>query len=223
MKQDKVIIKPLLNTWGYKKYAGYWDLLFPSEFICSSIEQQKESYVRAVKMTLDIFYDFARAYEILIISKSESDLILLEWQPEEEYEKYTERALKKIKDYSDEIYNIEIKVELNVFVYTEKYPKKPIRAWVRCFDTSIEMGKFSIDISTKESEPSMCFMVNHTLFYPFSYQGNENNNELFELNQTLLEEAFKSWEEKFNSEIEADGLPGIYKYGFLPEDEWNKS
>ncbi len=82
------------------------------------------------------------------------------------------------------------------------------------------MGKFSIDIQIRENEPSMRFILNHTLFYPFSYQNNEDNTELFELNQPLLEKAFRSWEKKFDSEIEADGLPGVYKYGFLPEDQW---
>lgn len=218
MKQDKVITKPLLNTWGYKQYAGDWDLVFPSEFVCYSIEQQKESYIKAIRTTLDIFYDFARVYEILITS--ESDLISLKWEQEEDYEKYIERILKKIGNYSDEIYEIEIKADLNVFIYTEENSGKPPRTWVRYFNESIEMGKFSIDIKTKENEPSMRFLINHTLFYPFSHQNNEDNTELFELNQPLLEKAFKSWEKRFNSEIEADGLPGVYRYGYLPRAQW---
>ena len=220
MKQDKVITKPLLNTWDYKQDAGDWDILFLAEFICTSIEQQKESYIKAIRMTLDVFYDFARAYDVLITS--ESDLISIKWEEEENYEKYIERTLEKIRYYTDEIYEVEIKVDLNVFVYTEENPNKPVRAWVRYFDESIEMGKFSIDIQILENEPAMAFILNHTLFYPFSYQDNEDNTELFELNQPLLEKAFKNWEQKFNSEIEADGLPGIYKYGFLPKDQWKK-
>lgn len=221
MKQDKVIINPLLNTWSYKKDAGNWDLVFPSEFVCSSVEQQKESYIKAIKMTSDTFYDFARAYEILITS--ESNHISLKWEQEEDYEKYIARILEKIRNYPDEIYEVEIKVDLNVFIYTEENPSNPVRVWTRYFDESIEMGKFSIYITINENEPSMFFNAHHTLFYPFSYQNNEDNTELFELNQPLLEEAFKNWEQKFNSEIEADGLPGIYKYGFLPDEELNNS
>ncbi len=91
MKQDKVITKPVLNTWDYKQDAGDWDILFLAEFFCSSIEEQKESYIKAIRMTLNVFYNFARAYDILITS--ESDLISLKWEEEEKYEKYIERTL----------------------------------------------------------------------------------------------------------------------------------
>ena len=226
MKQDQIQIKPLLTTWGYKKDSGDWDMSFPSEFLCSTIKQQKESYIKVIKITLDVFDDFARVYKISISSfpetKSKLGCIFIEWQQEEDYEKYLERILDTINNHPDEIYTIELYVELNVFVYTKESPEKPIRTWVRYFDESLEMGKFSIDISTREDEPSMRFFLEHTLFYPFSYQNNEDNTELFELNRAFLEKAFRCWEKKFDSEIEAGGLPGIYKYGFLPYKEWNQ-
>jgi len=219
-----VITNPLLSTWDYKQDAGDWDIQLASEFICSSKEQQKLSYIKAVEMTLDTFSNFARAYQISIISvpdsKSQLGRVLIEWQPEEEYKRYVERTLVKIRNYPDKVYEIEIKVDLNVFIYTEESPGQPIRAWVRCFDESLEMGEFSIDIPIKDDDPSMRFCLAHTLFYPFSYQNNKDNTELFELNQPLLEKAFKSWEKKFNSEIEADGLTGVYKYGYLPREQW---
>lgn len=224
MKQNKVITKPLLNTWDYKKYAGDWDIQLTSEFISSSKEQQKASYIKAIEMALDTFSNFARAYEISIISvpdsKSQLGRVLIEWQLEEEYKKYIERTSEKIKDYPDKIYEIEIKVDLNVFVYTEEHADKPTRSWVRCLDKSLEMGEISIDIPIENDDPSMRFCLAHTLFYPFSYQNNEDNTELFDLNQPLLEKAFKNWEQKFDSEIEADGLPGVYRYGYLPQDQW---
>ncbi|WP_254010755.1 hypothetical protein [Limnofasciculus baicalensis] len=43
------------------------------------------------------------------------------------------------------------------------------------------------------------------------------DNELQLLNQPLLEKALKRWEEYFGSITEVDGIPGIYKYGFLVE------
>ena len=224
MMQNKVINKPLLNTWDYKQDAGDWDIQLGSEFICNSEEQQKKSYIKAVKMTLDTFYNFARAYQISIISvpNSSSKLgrISVQWQQEEEYKKYIERTLIRINNYPDKIYEVEIKVDLNVFIYTEKNPKELIQAWVRHFDESLEMGEFSIDIQTEENDPSVRFFIEHTLFYPFSYQNNEDNTKLFKLNQPLLEEALKNWEQKFDAEIEADGLTGVYKYGYLSPDRW---
>lgn len=61
--------------------------------------------------------------------------------------------------------------------------------------------------------------MEHTLFCPYSYSG-EDNRELYALNQPLLKEALRNWEKEFDVEIEVDGLPGIYKYRYLPEDQW---
>ena len=58
------------------------------------------------------------------------------------------------------------------------------------------------------------------LFYPESWNHHEDNTELSNLNQPLLEEALRNWEQKFDAEIDPDGLNGIYKYGYLPEDQW---
>lgn len=40
---------------------------------------------------------------------------------------------------------------------------------------------------------------------------------------SLLEEALRNWEQQFNSLIDVEGLPEIYKYGFLPETNGNIS
>ena len=73
-----------------------------------------------------------------------------------------------------------------------------------------------INLSVEDEEAGILFCMNHTLFYPFSYPTGEDNKELFEINRPLLEEALKNWEQKFDAEIKAEGLPGIYQYGFLP-------
>ena len=117
-------------------------------------------------------------------------------------------------DAYSEIYEINVSLDLCVFVYTQESPKKPTQKWVR------DLANLIIAIELEDEEPYLSLEMHHTLFYPFSYNGGEDNAELFGLNQPLLEEALKNWEDKFNSEIEAEGLPGIYKYGYLPEDQW---
>ena len=77
-----------------------------------------------------------------------------------------------------------------------------------------------MELSIEDEAAGILFSMNHTLFYSFSYQGGVDNTELFELNQPLLEKALRNWEQKFNSSIDVEGLPGIYKYGFLPDDRW---
>lgn len=218
------VIEPLLSTWGYKQYAGDWDIQLPSEFICCSYKEQKKAYCKAITITLDAFSSLIRAYKISILSlansESKGNTIIFEHQHTEYYEEYIKRVFKAINDCPNEIYEIEIKFDLYVFIYTEENPNKPIRSWIRYIEKSIEIGEFNIDISTKDNEPYVQFYIEHTLFYPLSYQNNEDNTELFELNQPLLEEALKNWEQKFDAEIEADGLTGVYKYGYLPQDQW---
>lgn len=222
MKQNKVLTNPLTLSWEYKQDAGEWDIKLPSEYICFSLTEQKKAYERAIRITLQSFSDFARFYSILITSKpnSESKInnILLEWKSEENYEEYVERVLKSLKDYPNEIYEIDIKADLNVFVYTEQSSDKPVRAWTRCFDESTEMASFNISISLGDSEPYIFLFIEHTLFCPLPYSGNEENENLFRLNAPFLKQALQSWEQKFNSKIEVEGLGGVYEYGYLPRD-----
>jgi hypothetical protein len=224
MNQEQITIDPLLTTWGWED-AGDWYIYLPSELIHDSREKQKEAYLNAMKLTLDAFSSLVRAYRISCHSmpfiQPKEKSLWLDWQINENYEHYIERVFKAIKDYPSQIYEIEILVELNVFVYTEQSPDRPVRSWVRYFGESLKMGNFTINIS--DDYPCICFCMKHTLFYPFPDYGNLNNEELFYLNQPLLEEALRKWEQNFGVETEPDGLPGIYQYGFLPEEEWNKS
>lgn len=219
------VIEPLLSTWGYKQDAGDWDIQLPAAFICSSSKEQKKAYCKAITITLDAFFSLIRVYKISILSILDSgtkgNTIVLKCQHTEDYDEYIKRVFKAINNHPEEIYEIEIKFDLYAYIYTKENSDKPIRSWVRYVEQSIAIGEFNIDISTEDDEPYIGFYIEHTLFYPSSRQNNnEDNTELFELNQPLLEKALKNWEKKFNSEIEADGLTGVYKYGYLPQDQW---
>ncbi|MEL6461349.1 MAG: hypothetical protein AAFQ91_24480 [Cyanobacteria bacterium J06621_15] len=219
------VIEPLLSTWGYKQDAGDWDIQLPAAFVCSSSKEQKKAYCTAITITLDAFSSLIKAYKISILSMSNSgckgNTVIFEHQHTEDYEDYIARVFKAIDNYSNEIYEIEIKFDLHAYIYTKENYDKPILSWVRYVEKSIAIGEFNISISTEDDEPYIGFRIEHTLFYPSSLQNNnEDNTELFELNQPLLEKALKNWEKKFNSEIEADGLTGVYKYGYLPQDQW---
>lgn len=220
MKQNK-IINPLTFSWGYKQDAGEWDIKLPSEFVCYSLEEQKKAYRKAIDLTLESFSSFARFYSVLITSAPKSktiDNILIEWKLEENYDQYIKRVLKFLRDYPDNIYEIDIKADLNVFVYTKESDNKPIRTWTRYFEDSLEMASFNISILQEDSEPYIFFFIEHTLFCPVPYIGNEDNEELFKLNKPYLKRALQNWEHQFNSQIEAEGLGEIYRYGYLLKD-----
>jgi hypothetical protein len=151
---------------------------------------------------------------------------LLEWIPEESYDQYVERILLNIRAFEEPIYELSIDIDLFVYVRTQESPKQPIQSWVR-----ILHSEFSICARLNDKDAGLWFRICHTLFGPGNkeygpitgpYPEEEfeeplDNNELQLLNQPLLEKALKRWEEYFGSITEVDGIPGIYKYGFLVE------
>ncbi|WP_138504658.1 hypothetical protein [Nostoc sp. PA-18-2419] len=193
---DKIAdpIVPLYDTWGGKKSAGRWCIVLPFDFTSLSTQFVK------------VFFS----------PSSESDIkgVVLEWQPRNSYEEYIEHVLKAIREYPAAIEELAMQVELLVFVRTEESPHQPIRAWVRF------LGELLICGGLEYGEPDFCFSVDHTLFYPFSYHNGANNSELYLVNQPLLENALRRWEERFGSISEVEGLKGIFEYGFKPKEEW---
>ena len=140
--------------------------------------------------------------------------MVLEWKPGDSYGEYIEKVLKAIQEYPAAIEELEMKVDLFVFVRTQASPNQPIQAWVR------NLGVLVIRGGLEYGEPYLYFDMDHTLFCPSSFYG-EDNSELYGLNQPLLENALRRWEDSLGSICEVEGLPGIYEYGFKPEEEWD--
>lgn len=219
-------VEPICDTWGHKDNAGNWDISLQFDYSKKSVQEHNRWYANILKDTLEALSCLTRAYAIsfepICSDKGKYEGVSLIWQPDQSYENYLENAFETIKKYPVDISWIDVDYDFFVYVRTKKSFSKPVRTWVREFGESIELSRMMIDLSLEDKEPGILFSMNHTLFYPFSYNADndDDNTELFELNQPLLEEALRNWEQKFDAEIEADGLPGIYKYGFLPEDQW---
>lgn len=129
------------------------------------------------------------------------------------YEEYIEKVLNAIREYPHSIEELEMDVDLFVYVRTEESPNQPTRAWVR------HLGELVIWGGREYGRPYLFLSMGNTLFYPFSYFPIEDNSELCCLNQPLLENALRKWEQHFGEISELEGLPGIYKYGFLPDED----
>jgi hypothetical protein len=131
------------------------------------------------------------------------------------------KFVKAIRDYPVDFVYMTVIVDLYVFVRTPESPDKPIREWIS--NNNSAKFTFSLECSDKleDRQPFIDFSVGHTLFSPYSNLYEEDNQELFSLNQPLLENALRTWEKNLGlGEIsELEGLPGIYKYGFMPEEE----
>jgi hypothetical protein len=212
-------VTPLYDTWGGKKYAGSWMIELSFNFTPLSTLEINSWYINTMTQKLETFSELARVWKVSFSSSSESETrgVVLEWQSGTSYEEYLINILEGIKAYPAAIEELAMQIDLNVFVRTQKSPSKPIREWVR------HLGELYIRGGLEFGDPYLSFSMNHTLFYPFSYIDGKDNEELFLLNQPLLENALRRWEEQFGEISEVEGLPGIYKYGFLPDKEWDKS
>jgi len=217
-------VEPLLDTWAVTKQGGEWEMTPADDLSNTSIEERNTWYAETMMSIIEAFSPLARVYGVSfysIVDRNQKNKIkeeFIEWDFKEPLEKYLEKVFQAVKSYPVDIYNLYIRVDLFVYVRTEESPDKPVRAWVReCGDLAYEMADIEISIEPlMDYEPYLALVMNHTLFCPDYWKYDLDNTELFELNKPFLEEALRNLEQKFGVEIEANGLPQIYKYGFLP-------
>ncbi|MEL6461352.1 MAG: hypothetical protein AAFQ91_24495 [Cyanobacteria bacterium J06621_15] len=218
-------VKPLYDTWGAKSEAGSWTINLLDDFANASVRERNAWYADTMLSTINAFASIARINWVFFNSvdqlKSISEEKSFKWQIDKPYNDFVEKVIDEIREYPDDISSISIHVDLFVYVYTEKSPDKPVQSWVKGFGNYVEIGQFEIYLDQlRYQEHYVEFYIKHMLFYPDSWNYQEDNTELANLNQPLLEEALRKWEKKFDAEIDPDGLNGIYKYGYLPEDQW---
>ncbi|MEM7590154.1 MAG: hypothetical protein AAF383_01290 [Cyanobacteria bacterium P01_A01_bin.83] len=217
-------VEPLLDTWAVTKQGGEWDISPSVDLSNTSARERNTWCAEAMMSTIEAFSCLTRVFRIsfgpipTLDKKTKVKGKSFSWDFNEPYHNFLETAYQSLKDYPVDIYILYIGVDLFVYVRTKESPNKPVRAWIReCGDYSYEMADLQISLEhMMNNEPFLYFGMHHTLFYPDSWKGHDDNTELFELNRPFLEEALKNWEQKFNASIEIEGLPQIYKYGFLP-------
>lgn len=211
------LVKPLVNTWNGVQDAADWIIEFSQDFTSLSTSEVNQWYVDSLTKTLDAFSGLIIIWQVYIVPDVESEIKgkVLEWQEEENsYQNYINTVINDIKICSFPIEHLEMQIDLQVFVNTTESTTEPILSRVRLYDELLIYGGLD------DNMPYLYLSIDNTLFCQSSYPDDEDNSKLYFLNQPLLEKALRNWEEKFNAEIEPEGLPGIYKYGFLPEDQW---
>ncbi|MCP2728753.1 hypothetical protein [Limnofasciculus baicalensis] len=222
-------IKPLYDTWTWNQDGGCWGITPSINLTSICTPEVNEWYATSLTKTLDAFDNLVRAWLVKISpgARDDVEVIHLEWQEKESYQLYLEKVLNTIRTYPAPVYELSIDVDLFVYVRTEEYPSKPIQSWVRLPHSELVIWGGQ----AHPADPFLYLEICHTLFGPGNkeygpitgpYPEEEfeeplDDNELQLLNQPLLEKALKRWEEYFGSITEVDGIPGIYKYGFLVE------
>ncbi|HLO89494.1 MAG TPA: hypothetical protein VK203_31415 [Nostocaceae cyanobacterium] len=234
--QDKIINRELSSvdiikdTWIRDQNTGSWIIVLSDDLRNYSVQEVNLWYINVLIKTLDSFSHLARAWRIHFgpYKRCDIEVINLEWTQESLYQEYIEKVIEIIRNYSAPIFEIGIDVELFIHIRTSTSPTQPIKTWVRLPDNS-----FFIHGGLGHGEAYIHFDVAYTLFGPATkeispltgpYPEPEedfivtlDDNELQLLNQPLLEQALQNWEEIFGSITDVEGIPGIYKYGFLVE------
>ena len=209
-------IKPIQDTWEIRGDIAAWYINFQLDFASLSIQEVNAWYLTAFTKILKSFTLFGRVWQVSFKSNAESKTTetTLKWELEVEYNDYIQEITESIQNFPDSIEQLEINLDLSVFVRTKESPDKPVRAWVRNLaHLAICGGKES----EKYAKPVVYLDIDHTLFCPSSMY-EIDNSELYHLNKSFLEKALRNWEQHFGTINEFDGLEGVYEYGFLPDD-----
>ncbi|OUC13854.1 MAG: hypothetical protein B0A82_15210 [Alkalinema sp. CACIAM 70d] len=233
-------IKPLCDTWRWHQELGGWiiSLVFDegdaavmncfqgwekSRMIqaVQSFHQQfpeaqnliNQWFVSQLKKTLNSFDQWMRVWKVEIVGQNLSSgkravKLCLEWNPKQQYQDFMAKVLQQVQTYSGAVSVITIYTDMLVYTRTEDSPHQVVHGWIRGY------AKFRIS-------PLEKYRVLHiycTLFCRNSPEL-EDNQELFHLNQPILSESLKAWEQEFGEINADDGLYGMYRHGFLPWPE----
>jgi hypothetical protein len=218
--------------WTWNQDAGTWSIEHKLVNPFNSMQELNTWYASSMTKTLELFSDFTRAWRVsfgnISTSQDAPDLVALEWKNNESNELFLDNALTAIREYSAPIYDLSIEIDEFVYVRVQESLKIPVQSWIRK-----RFSEFTISAEIDDIRASLWFSICHTLYGPADkdyspitgpypepdedFKFDLDNNELQLLNQPLLDKALRKWEEYFGSDIEAEGIPGIQKYGFLVE------
>ena len=202
-------VEPHYNTWGVKSSTGVW-------YLCPEVTIDSSSFLELNGWIADSFMILLTEASTLMrpwlvsfstISDPTIDPISLEWRVGDSLDDYLSRVRGTILNYPAPIYSLEALVDLFAYCCTADSPQRPICNWIRLHD------KLHIWSGSNGGERVICFEVNHSLFCPSS-EFNEDNRELHLLNQPLLEQTLRRWEQRFGPICDVEGLLGVYEYGF---------
>jgi len=206
--------EPVYDTWGIAGYAGSWYLTPTQQPEGTSPTAVNAWCQDTLLRTLEAFESVARPWRVGFgpSGNVQADPVQLSWQPPQDHSGFVRDILRAAEEYGALIYEVEADLELYAYVRTVEAPERAQQRWVRL------PSSFSVRSWEGQGDGTSCFDVAHTLFRPYSKR-EDDNSELYRLNAPLLEAALRRWQERFGGvEIEVDGLPGIYEYGYRGTD-----
>jgi hypothetical protein len=200
------VVMPLRDTWNYESSAGAWYIDPIAGGAPGSAAETNARLALAVSESADAFSTFASPWSIRFRAHDDPvddhaaspDTSRLSAQ-------LLEHALDRLLSRSEVVDSVDVEFDTNAFIRTPT-SRAPVRAWVR-LPTELRIW------SHESGAPYAAFSMAHTLFAPEGPLG-EDNDELFRLNQPLLERGLRRWEERLGPIVESEGLHGVWRYGF---------
>jgi hypothetical protein len=202
-------VEPLVDTWDGADDAGSWSIV-PAGDEAAPANAWADA---ALAATARAFDGFARPWSIVFSTVDRDDVAPVALVPEggERPDTFVERARAAIRAYAAPVHSVELQLEMLVRVRTPASPLRPVRVWTR-LPADIELRA-----PGPGRRPYASLSVSHTLFRPESSFGGDNR-ELAALNAPLLASSLRRWEERLGPITDVDGLTGVSRYGFEPED-----
>ncbi|MBD3885043.1 hypothetical protein IFO70_25255 [Phormidium tenue FACHB-886] len=211
--QDLDLIVPCFSTWGPRgQKSAVWYINPPFHLKSANTTEVNAWFMDKINRTLDAFSHLARVWKIGVQSsplEQESEFLWQRYENSTSYEKFLKQTLSQISNFEKPIYQVDIVFDLFVSVHTNEERGDPTQGWVR------GLGDFRCRGHLEEEEASCAFNLFQSLFQAFVDEyGDGDNQQLHSLNQPLLYEALRNWEQSIGKITEFEGPTGCYKYGF---------
>ena len=201
-------LEPLLDTWQVQS-ASWWAIR-PAVPKYRSASELNSWYAQAAADSLDSLGRWVRPWRIVALipeSKAQSEYRLsYTWEAGSSAEHFLNHALKNVRETSGAIYDLTMELDLKVWFRTLASPEKPVRAWLR-MPTDLQIAG-----PHRDREAFLNLSIGHSVFAASTWQRG-SNEELHTLNQPLLGEALRRWEQHLGPIIEVEGV-GVFRYGF---------
>jgi hypothetical protein len=200
----------IADTWRWKQAGAAWlaNLAFP--------DGDPVTANRWVAVTLagllDDFAPLARARTLTLLA--DDGPACLARLADEPYAQFRTRLLEAISGHPRPLTDVELELDVRVWVRTTDSPHHPELAWLSYPGT--ELG---LHLLPQEARAWVDLSLANTLFSAFTYP-DKDPNPLHALNQPLLETALRRLRARATDPLDRTGeLPGAHEFGFSSDSD----
>jgi hypothetical protein len=201
-------VQPQFDTWRVQNDSGW--VIEPRVPPNSNPSELNAWYALAAADFLRSFGPWVRPWKFVAYVPAtethEKRHLNYTWKMGESPSLFIDQTLQHIREIPDAIYDLTLSLDMYVWFRSAESPCRPTRAWLRTHT----------DLQVAGPDPNrdafLSLSIGHNLFAFSTWQSGENE-ELHALNQPLLEDGLRRWEQIAGNISEVDGVD-VFKYGF---------